>query len=139
MNKIKYKNKTYEIDKENLGKIISEAFKEIQNKEMEEGGIPVSGGVGLFALAMQSGAPPCMACGSFVDYTGKCNYTSQITVIKDDKEYNNLCQVYDTPLVHAIEQNKLTPYLILGGKLKLNLGSAEPRSKELRKWKMKNI
>lgn len=111
--KFEYKNKKYEVDKQNLGKIISEAFRELQNKEIEEGGIPLSGGVGFFAIAMQSNSPPCMACGSLSDYSGSCNYISEITVIKDDgSESNKLCQVYDIPLVHAIEQGKLDSYIL---------------------------
>ena len=109
---LEYKNKTYTVDKQNLSKIVSEAFRELQNKEIEDGGIPVSGGVGFFAIAMQQGIPTCMACGSFDDYSGSCYYTSQITEIKDGSKSNRLCQAYDIPLVHAIEQGRLDSYIL---------------------------
>jgi len=110
--RFKFDGKIYEIDNPDLSKIVSEAFRELQNKERKSGGVPLSGGVGLFALAVGEGMPLCMACGAYQDYSGNCNYTSQVIVIENGSENNKLCQVYDIPLVHAIGQGKLDSYIL---------------------------
>jgi len=106
--KLKFNKNIFEIGEKELVKIISENFRKLQAKEFSEG-ILVNGGVGLFASTMQQNIPPCFGCGSFRDYTGECNYASKVKVLADNKE-KNLCQVQDTPLVHAIQQGELDAY-----------------------------